>query len=407
MITSLRVTGFLAIKSIIKSNIGVTLLTIFILVLITLNLLFVPGLLNGLVVSANDQLINSYSSHLIIGVKGHDVRINHIGNFITRIESISGVAAATARNNIGATIKYKDRQEDERRINCTIYGIMPEREKKVFEVSDCLVEGSYLEPRDRSYILLGVQLAGRDDESVELYARSLRHAHAGDKVVVAYGNGLIREYKVKGIFRTNFIQTDLQAYISELEFESVVPEIHDTATNTHIRLRNDANPREIMERIKEFGENLDFQTWEQNAGIVNSMTTSFYLINDIMNVVNSLVAGITIFIVTYVDVINRRRQIGILRAIGIKSRPIIYSYLLRALFYVVIGLIMAWLLFIYVIIPLEAENPFYFPFGPVFFDADLPLLGSTAIMLSITSLVAAFIPVWLVMRIKILDAIWG
>lgn len=407
MITSLRVTAFLAIKSIIKSNIGVTLLTIFILVLITLNLLFVPGLLNGLVVSANDQLINSYSGHLIIGVKGHDVRINHIDNFISRIESINGVAAATARNNIGATIKYKDRQEDERRINCTIYGIMPEREKRVFEVSDCLVEGSYLEPRDRNYILLGVQLAGRDDESVELYARSLRHVHAGDKVVVTYGNGLSREYKVKGIFRTNFIQTDLQAYISELEFESIVPEIHNTATSTHIRLRNDANPREIMERIKEFGENLDFQTWEQNAGIVNSMTTSFYLINDIMNVVNSLVAGITIFIVTYVDVVNRRRQIGILRAIGIKSRPIIYSYLVRALFYVIIGLIIAWLLFIYAVIPLEAENPFYFPFGPVFFDADLPLLVSTAIMLSATSLVAAFIPVWLVMRIKILDAIWG
>jgi putative ABC transport system permease protein len=163
----------------------------------------------------------------------------------------------------------------------------------------------------------------------------------------------------------------------------------------------------VIERIKTFKENLDFQTWEQTAGIVNSMTTSFFLINQILDMVNALVAGITIFIVTYVDVVNRRRQIGILRAIGIKTVPIISSYLLRALLYVVIGLIMAWLLFLYVIIPLEASHPFHFPFGPVFLTVDLELLFRTAALLSVVSLAAAFIPVWLVMRVKIMDAIWG
>jgi len=137
------------------------------------------------------------------------------------------------------------------------------------------------------------------------------------------------------------------------------------------------------------------------------MTTSFNLINDILEVVNALVAGITIFIVTYVDVINRRRQIGILRAIGIKTRPIIYSYLLRALFYVAIGLFLSWLLFNHVITPLEVNHPFHFPFGPVFFTRDFTLLVHMVILLSAVSLIAAFIPVWLVMRIKLLDAIWG
>lgn len=77
------------------------------------------------------------------------------------------MVAATARNNIGATIEYKDQKKEERRVTCTITGIMPEKEKKVFEVSRWLVEGSYLEPRDRNEILLGVQLAGIDDENAE------------------------------------------------------------------------------------------------------------------------------------------------------------------------------------------------------------------------------------------------
>ena len=407
ILTAMRVSLFLARKSIMRGNIGVTILTIFILVLIALNLLFVPALLNGLTTSANDQVITNYSSHIILNPKGKDTQIVHVDDLIRQIESIEGVIAATARNSIVSVMKYKNKQGDEWRVNCTLYGIMPERERRVFEVSKYMVEGSFLEPRDRNQIVLGIQLSGSDDESVEFYARSLRHVHTGDKVTVSFGNGIVKEYKVKGIFRTGFISTDIQAYVSELEFEDIVPSAHETATSVNVKLKEEAVSRDIIEKIKKIREDLDFQTWEQNAGIVNSMTTSFQIINEIINFVNALVAGITIFIVTYVDVVNRRRQIGILRAIGIKGRPIISSYLLRALFYVVIALFASWILFVYAVIPYETDNPFYFPFGPVFFTPDFPLLVRTAIILSVVSLVAAFIPVWLVMRIKIMDAIWG
>jgi putative ABC transport system permease protein len=407
MLTTLRVTFFLARKSIVRGNIGVTVLTIFILILIALNLLFVPALLNGLTTSANDQVITNYSSHIIVNPRGRDIQIVHADDFIRQIESIDGVSSATARNSIVSVVKYKNKQGDEWRVNCTVYGIMPEKEKKVFEVSKYLVEGSYLESRDRSQILLGIQLAGSDDPSIELYARSLRHVHTGDKVTVTFGNGFVKEYKVKGVFRTGFISTDLQAYVSDLEFEDIMPSTHNTATSINVKLKDGAVSKDVIEKIRQIRGDLDFQTWEQNAGIVNSMTTSFQFINEIINFVNALVAGITIFIVTYVDVVNRRRQIGILRAIGIKRLPIICSYLVRALFYVVIGIIFSWVLFNRVIIPYESGNPFYFPFGPVYFTSDYPLLMRTAIMLSGVSLVAAFIPVWLVMRTKIMDAIWG
>jgi len=121
----------------------------------------------------------------------------------------------------------------------------------------------------------------------------------------------VKQYTVKGIFRTGFIQTDLQAYITQLEYESIVPGARGTASGIHVRLEDGADPTEVMRRIAMFNNTVDFQTWQENAGIVNSMTTSFQLINRILDVVNALVAGITIFIVTYVDVVNKRRQIGI------------------------------------------------------------------------------------------------
>jgi hypothetical protein len=67
----LRVATLLAFTSVTRGNIGVVLLTMFILVLVSLNLLFVPGLLDGLVNSANDKLITTYSGNLLVESSGN------------------------------------------------------------------------------------------------------------------------------------------------------------------------------------------------------------------------------------------------------------------------------------------------------------------------------------------------
>ena len=402
MIKSLKVAMFLALKSIIKGNVGVIVLTIFMLILVTMNLLFVPGLIDGANVSMNSILVRTYSGDIIIGPEGDKTVINHVEDLITRIESIDGVVAASARNDINAYIEFEDK-----RVSRVVTAIDPAREKEVFEVSKSLIEGKYLDTRDRDQILLGVQVAGSDREDIELYSSSLRHVHAGDKVVVTYSNGLEKQYTVKGIFDTGFIQTDLQAFVTELEFNSVMPDMYDKASSIRVKLEDDADPERVIKRIASLRDGLDFQTWEETAGLVESMTESFILVNQILNVVNYLVAGITVFIVTYVDVVNRRRQIGIQRAIGIKSHSITVSYLIRALFYAIVGLIVGILVFKYVIIPVEARHPFEFPFGPAYLTTQPSYTARMAFILLVVSLTAAFIPVWRVMRIKILDAIWG
>jgi len=402
MIKSLKVAIFLALKSIVKGNVGVIVLTIFMLILVTMNLLFVPGLIDGANVSMNSILVRTYSGDIIIGPEGDKTVINHVEDLITRIESIDGVVAASARNDINAYIEFEDN-----RVSRVVTAIDPAREKEVFEVSKSLIEGKYLDTRDRDQILLGVQVAGGDREDIELYSSSLRHVHAGDKVVVTYSNGLEKQYAVKGIFDTGFIQTDLQAFVTELEFNSVMPDMYDKASSIRVKLEEGADPKMAIERIASLRDGLDFQTWEETAGLVESMTESFILINQILNVVNYLVAGITVFIVTYVDVVNRRRQIGIQRAIGIKSHSITVSYLIRALFYAIVGLIIGILLFKYVVIPVEARHPFEFPFGPAYLTTQPSYTARMASILLVVSLAAAFIPVWRVMRIKILDAIWG
>src|SRR4030042_5104489 len=195
MIKSLKVAMFLAFKSIVKGNVGVIILTIFMLILVIMNLLFVPGLINGATVSMNTILIRTYSGDITIEPAGDDTVINHVDDLIAGIESIDGVVAASARNDINAYFTFEDK-----RIGRIVTGVDPVRDREAFDLSKNLIEGSYLEPRDRGEILLGIQLAGADREDTELYSSSLRHGHAGDKVKVAYSNGLEKQNTVKGIF---------------------------------------------------------------------------------------------------------------------------------------------------------------------------------------------------------------
>ncbi len=402
LIISVRVAFFLAFRAIIKGNKGITALTIIMLVLVSMNLLFVPGLIDGIVESANSKLITTYSGDIIIESSGDDPNIIHVKELISLIESIPGVIAATPRNTIGAQITFEDE-----RTSVVVTGIDPEREKRTLDISKSMVEGSYLDPRDGKEILLGIQVSGSDRKDLELYSSSLRYVHAGDKVVVKYGNGIQRQYTVKGIFKAEFLQTDLQTFISEREFLSIVPSSRNSATSIRVRLDQNADADWVTLQISKMRSGLKFQTWQETAGIVTSMTDSFNIIRQILNVVNVLVAGITVFIVTYVDVVNRRRQIGIQRAIGITPQSITLSYIIRAFFYAIVSVVIGGLLFTYIVMPFEARHPFHFPMGNAYIIIDIYDIVRVSIILLIVALIAAFIPVRRIMMTKILDAIWG
>jgi putative ABC transport system permease protein len=402
MTNSFRVAGLLSFTSIRKGNPGIILLTIAILTLVSLNLLFIPGLLQGLVSGANTQLRNTYSSDIVVQSNTVNPFLNNAATLVSKIDDIKGVQAATARNSLGAYFIYGNERTD-----AMVYSIEPGTDAQVFTINKTIIEGTALSPDDRDEIMLGVQLAGADKPNLELYARSLLNVHAGDEVTLIYGNGVQKQYKVKGIFYTQFLQTDAEAFVTQAEMQSIYPESAGNAESIYVKVKNDAEIPGIMAKINIIESGLRVSNWQDYAGIVRSLTDSFNIINVILNVVNLLIAGITVFIVTYIDVANRRRQIGVQRAIGITPGSITLSYLIRAIFYAVTAIVLAILLFIFVVSPLETKYPFYFPFGAVYLVIGISnIFRMTLIVLSV-SLAASFLPVRSVMRMRIMDAIWG
>jgi len=402
MMNSLKVATFLAYKSVARGNVRVLLLTIAMLILVYLNLLFTPALLDGAVETVNDKTINTMSGDVVVQPAGEALAIGNASELVSQIESLNGVSAACARNSLGADISYEGE-----RATTVVYAIDPDQDSKVFQISQNIIEGSYLAPEDTDQILLGVQIAGNDRKNLALYSSSLKSVHVGDRVSVSYVGGVQKQYTVKGIFYTELTQGDLRAYISEKEFVTMNPLMTNKASFIHVKTKDNVKLESVIEEINGVRPGLKFQTWEDYEGFLRSMTDSFKQIIVILRATAFIVAAITIFIVTYVDLVNKRRQIGIQRAIGITGASIILSYIFRAIVYAIVGILAAALIFKYAVVPVEAHYPFHFPFGDVFLPVNISYLISSALILCGVTAVSAFIPAMRMIMTKIVDAIWA
>jgi putative ABC transport system permease protein len=399
---SLKVATFLTIKSIARGNVRVLILTILMLILVYLNLLFTPALLDGAVETVNDKTINTMSGDVVVQPAGEVLVIGNVSELVSQIESLNGVSAACARNSLGADISYEGE-----RATTVVYSIDPDQDSKVFQISQNIIEGSYLAPEDTDQILLGVQIAGNDRKDLALYSSSLKSVHVGDRVSVSYVGGVQKQYTVKGIFYTELTQSDLRTYITEKEFLTMNPLMTDKASFIHVKTKDNVKLESVIEEIKGIRPGLKFQTWEDFEGFLRSMTDSFKQIIVILRATAFIVAAITIFIVTYVDLVNKRRQIGIQRAIGITGASITLSYIFRAIVYAIVGILAAALIFKYAVVPVEAQYPFHFPFGDVFLPVNIRYLITSALILCGVTAVSAFIPAFRMIKTKIVDAIWS
>lgn len=401
---TLKVAAFMALKSLSRGDVRVLLLTISMLILVYLNLVFTPSLLTGAVQTIDQKTKDTISSDIVFQPAGDIPIIYPAQQAVSYIESLDGVKAACARNNIGAEIRYGTE-----RFATGIYAIDPVKDSEVFGISRTVIDGEYLEPGDISQIFLGIQIAGADRPDLDLYSSSLKSVHAGSTVTVYYVNGVEKEYIVKGIFFTEFVQGDIRAYVTQDDYRTTVPDQPpDSATAVYVKLDKGADRSKVVDEVLSIAPGMvKYQTWEDALGALKSMTRSLEQILTILRTAALIVAGITVFIVTYVDLVNKRRQIGIERAIGITSASIVLSYIIRAIIYAAFGILAAALIFRYMVVPIEAQHPFHFPFGNVVLAVDVPELVSSASVLCAVAIVSAFIPAYQTIRTKIIDAIWS
>ena len=411
---NLKLALFLAFKSIIKGNRWALVLIILVMSLSFANLLLTPSILSGVTNTLNRQQIDTLYGNIVIDPPPTEHYLSRASLIEKKIEQIPGVTGVSAHLNSSAFIEYQWKEKDSpsdkgESGTWSVIGIDPTREIDVTTIHEHIIQGSYLDSNDRDEIVLGVEIAGGDRAQTAEFL-TLQGVRIGDEVRLTYPNGVQREYRVKGIFQAKeMTQADRLAFVTKTEMASVMGRTvyGDRASRILVRTGQGVTESQLIQEIRSLGIDAEVRSWSEYGGAMGGIVSSFDVIASLIGTIGLVVAGIVMFIVIYINVINKKRQIGILRAIGIKRNVIVGSYLTQAIFYAILGIVFGGLLFGYGIQPYFELHPLDLPLGEVSLTVRALTISSAILGILTAAVLAGLIPVISITRQRIIQAIWG
>ena len=400
--STLRVAGFTCRRAITRGNRGVVVLTTVMMAAIFAELLFIPSLIRGATDRIEQEFRDNVTSDITITPGGSAATIARAPDLLAQARATPGVTAATATVIAGSQVSSGSRTG-----SWSVFAVDPASYAKTFATPAEMIEGKFLAPGDADDIVLGVAIAGAGRPGTSTYGTSLRSIHAGDDVTVTLLGSQTHRFRVKGIYDSRLAQANQRAFISQATAARLVPERAGRATAIFIKTQRLGEEAAVIAQLRKTRPDVVYEPWQTLETTVKDLTGSFDTVRSILNVVSLLVAAIAVFIVTYVDLVNRRRTIGIERAIGINGAAIMLSYVLRAAVLAVVGVVAGAVLFKFGAVPIADRHPFQFPIGPVSLSVTLQEMRGSAIVLVTVAAVGALAPAWRCVRLRIIDAIWG
>jgi len=411
---NLRTALFLTRKAFIKGNKWALVFVILAMSLSFVNLNFMPALLSGARDTLEEQLVSTLLANVVIDPEEDEYYLNHAQQIVQKVREVPGVVGVAPHLNNTAFIEYewkkkKSPSDKGKSGNWAVIGIDPRQEAKVTTIHEHIVEGSYLDENDRDAIVLGIEIAGGDLAQTAPHL-TLGGARVGEKVRLTYPNGVQREYKIKGIFRAReMLRADQLAFVTRKEMASVLGRgiFSDRVSQILVKVDDPSNERLFIEALKALGIKGQIRSSQEYGRTVTSIASTFGIISSVISGIALAVAAIVIFIIIYINVLNKKRETGIVRALGLKENVIIYSYLVQSLVYAITGVVLGWLILHFLLEPYFVVHPLDLPVGLVSLAVQPAIVRNSILCLVVAAVLAGFVPVLLITRQNVIKTIWG
>jgi putative ABC transport system permease protein len=409
IVGNLKLALFLAYKSIIKGNRWTLIMIILVTSLSFANLIIIPSLMSGVTKAINQQQIDTLFGNVIIDPPGGEYLLQNVNLIENKLAAVQGLEGVAPHLNNSALFEYtRDINTTSQRGNWNIIGVDPEKEAQVTTIHHSLIEGSYLSPGERNQIILGVEIAGGNQADSKDFL-TLGGVRTEQQIQLTFPSGKQKVFTVKGVFKARQEQANRTAYISLEDMKEAMDlEVaEDTASQILIRTVSGSNDDQIIQQLKALGIRGQIRNWLDYGGGIGGIVSSFSVITSLIGVIGLVVAGVVMFIVIYIHVGHRKRQIGILRAIGVNRGVVMLSYLFQALLFAILGIIFGGLIIGYVIKPYFDGHPVDLPIGLISLEIDPGTVKIGILGLIVAAILAGIIPVLNITRESIIKAIWG
>ncbi len=411
---ALKIGLLLGIRQIQRASIWTNVLIVFVMALTFLNLIAVSGILVGLIAGAEEAVREKSLGDLIISPRDDEDRILETERFVRELRAYPEVQAFSVRYRGAGVLEanYAERRNlaGERDIaNVNVTGIDVTDEAKMTGLPEELIAGEYLSPDDEGKILLGALYTAEYASNYGDIFETVEGVSVGDTVRLTSGD-ISKEFVVKGIVQSKVDEVSLNTYIPEREFRRLFNRFDRNADQIVVRLDTPTENMDLKNAMVASGLNdlAKIQTYEEGVPkFLTDIKNTMNLLGTFIGSIGLVVASITIFIIIFINALARRRFIGILKGIGIDRKAIECAYVVQAGLYALAGSLLGALLTYGVLIGYFRRNPINFPFSDGILVAPVEETFIRFIILFGTTLIAGFIPAWMIARGNTLNAILG
>tara|TARA_B100000745_G_scaffold82544_2_gene51471 strand:- start:779 stop:1939 length:1161 start_codon:yes stop_codon:yes gene_type:complete len=379
-----------------------------------LNLIVVSGILVGLIEGAERAVRENALGDIVVSALDDEDRILETDSFVKEISTYPEIQSYAVRYHGQAVLEanYKERRDlsaERDTAAVTVNGIDPDTEAELSKLDTLVVDGEYLDENEEGYILIGVYYLKRYAENFGDVFDTIENVYPGDTVRMTAGD-ISKEFKVKGIIESKVDEVNFAVYIPEREFRRVFGRLDRNADSIVIRTQRPEQNLEVanLMRTSELANLAKIQTYEESLPkFLIDIKNTFNVLGTVIGSIGIVVASITIFIIIFINALSRRRHIGILKGIGIERRAIEIAYVIQAAFYALCGSLLGVLLTYGFLVPSFEKNPIQFPFSDGILVAEpMGTAVRFAVLFTIT-LIAGFIPAWMIARQNTLNSILG
>lgn len=411
---ALRIGLLLGWRQIQRANRWTTALIICVMMLTFLNLIAVSGVLVGLIAGAEQAVRERSLGDIIIEPLDDEDHILETPTFTRELDNFPEITAYSVRYRSGGVLEanYRERRDlsAERDIaNVNVTGIDIERELAMTNIDEDIIAGEFLTPGEEGHLVLGALYTEEYASNFGDIFETVSGVEPGDRVRLTVGD-VSKEFTVKGILQSKVDEVSLNTYIPEREFRRLFGRIDRNADQIVARI---ASPRQNADtaaamRASGLEELAKIRTYENAVPkFLTDIKNTMNLLGTFIGSVGIVVASITIFIIIFINALSRRRQIGILKGIGINRRAIEIAYVFQAAVYALSGSLLGALTTYLVLVPYFQENPINFPFSDGILVAPPEETFLRFVVLFAITLIAGFAPAWMIVRQNTLNSILG
>ena len=289
-------------------------------------ILLLDGLIAGSKHVVFGNAIKLQGGNVFIHASGYGARAKRMP-LLPLPDADAAVEAATSANVPGAEVVSASRRiatsgmvsSREGTFPVVIYGIEPEAEPHAGLVAQNVAIGRYLEAADGDEILIGRGLADRLDTTVgERITMSGKATHEQMRS---------RTMTVIGVYDLGMPDIEKSMVFVSLAEAQSLTDLRGSATAVAVMLSEVGAEDLVVNAIRTQIPGYEVESWESLNPEMKQTIEANELFNSIFGLVVLLIAGVGILNLLLMAVFERTREIGLLAAMGLKTREIMWLFL--------------------------------------------------------------------------------